>query len=91
MSNLSTSLPRSCQHEDVGDCEPECWGNAGQHVVKCCSCNEYFDLNVEGRCESNKSLLDAACDGCKLPSQWVLPRLSPSLAAQLELEEGLPA
>ncbi len=91
MSDLRASLPRSCQHTDVGDCEPDCFGSAGQDMKKCWSCGEYFDLNSEGKYEHDNSGTALACPDCPLPTAITWPRVTPSLALLMEIEEGIRA
>lgn len=86
-------LMHSCGHADVGDCNPDkCWG-VWTHIVTCIGCGSKFDLNHGGNYEhsaANCAISVFACSDCPLPSESAaLPRLTPSLAAVISLEEGL--
>ena len=86
------AIMRSCGHADVGDCEVACFGMR-QHVATCSNCGNVFDLNHGGNYEhsaANCAINVFACSNCPLPSESAaLPRLNPSLAAVIALEEGL--
>ncbi len=81
---------RSCRHADVGDCDPStCWGQ-GMYIVKCWNCGNEFDLNQGGQYENASPNPRVTCADCPTPEESAaLPRLTPSLAAVISLEEGL--
>lgn len=88
MPNQVTTTMRRCKHADVGDCELTCW-DQGVFIVRCWNCNNEFDLNQGGQYESASPNPRTTCVDCPTPEESAtLPRLTPSLAAVISLEEG---
>lgn len=62
-------LQRTCQHEDVGDCDPEYCFGIGRYAVACSNCGSTFDLNHGGGYEHDGGVTNFACPECLLPSE----------------------